>query len=320
MAKKRAVKKKSSKKSTKKRRKKITISDRAKESEQKRGTTINEKTITSSKRKIVSSSKMLVRRSEAIKRPVSQIRQTVPIKQISGRSIIRDTKDRIPTGIPGYDQMINGGYENRSINLVAGGGGSGKSIFALQFLVEGIKRGENVLYVTFEEKKEDFYTNMKEMGYNLEKVEATGKFIFVEYSPEKVKMMLDEGGGAIESTVLKNNIKRMVVDSLSSFSLLFDDESSRRQAILGLFGMIRKWHITSLFTVQYNPSDKEDQGLSYLEFEADSITLLYYLSSRGTRQRFLEVLKMRGTDHSKDVHVFKVMRGGIKVGPRAPIR
>jgi len=228
--------------------------------------------------------------------------------------------ERIKTGVLGFDSLIGGGFEPHSINLVAGGGGSGKSTFALQFLLEGLKKKECVLYVTFEEKKQDFFNNMKEMGYDLEKAEQTGKFLFVEYSPEKVKMMLEEGGGAIESTVLKHDVARLVVDSVTSFTMLFDDEQAKRQAVLGLFDIVRKWNLTSLFNVQYNPSDKNDPNLSYLEFEADSITLLYYVARSGTRSRFIEVIKMRGTDHSKEVHAFKIGRGGISVGPRATIR
>jgi len=228
---------------------------------------------------------------------------------------------KIASGIPGFDALIEGGFENHSINLVAGAGGSGKSIFAIQFLLEGLKKGESVLYITFEEKKKDFYNNFKDLGYDLEKAEKTGKFIFLEYSPEKVRLMLDEGGGAIESTILKNNTKRLVIDSVSSFSVLFDKEQAKRQAILALFDMIRKWDLTTLSTVQYDPSDKRDTGLSYLEFEADSIILLYYPSSKnGLRQRFLEVLKMRGTNHSKEVHVFKIDRGGIQIGPKTSVK
>lgn len=229
-------------------------------------------------------------------------------------------KQRVGTGILGLDKMSGGGFENKSINLIAGGSGSGKSIFALQFLLQGVKKGETVLYITFEEKKKHFYENMKKMGWDLEKAEKSGRFIFLEYSPEKVKMMLDEGGGAIESTVLKNKITRLVVDSITSFSLLFDDEQSKRKAILGIFDIIRKWNCTSLLTVQHSPSNKKDRGLSYVEFEADSITLLYYLSTGTQRQRFIEILKMRGTPHSKEIHVFKIGRGGIKIGPKASMK
>lgn len=226
---------------------------------------------------------------------------------------------RVETNIPGFDTLIGGGFEDGSINLVAGGSGSGKSIFAMEFLLSGLKKGEPVLYITFEEKKDDFYKNMLDMGWDLNKAEATGKFIFLEYSPEKVKMMLDEGGGAVESTVLKNNIKRIVIDSITSFSLLFDDGQSKRKAILGLFDILRKWKSTVLLTVQYDPTDKDDDRITHLEFEADSLTLLYYLTSGGTRQRFVEVVKMRGTNHSKEVHAFKIDRG-IIIGPKASVR
>lgn len=227
---------------------------------------------------------------------------------------------RVITGIPGFDQLIGGGFEDQSINLIAGGSGSGKTIFALEFLLCGVAKGETVLYVTFEEKKKDFYENMAKFGWDLEKAEATGKFIFLEYSPEKVKMMLDEGGGAIESTVLKNNVSRIVIDSITSFSLLFDDEQSRRQAILGLFDIIRKWNVTTVLTVQHSPTGEKDKGLSYVEFEADSVILLYYLSTGSKRQRYIEVLKMRGTDHSKDMHAFNLGKKGIQIGPVANVK
>ncbi len=222
---------------------------------------------------------------------------------------------KIPSGIPGFDNMAGDGFERNSINLIVGSSGAGKSIFALQFLLEGLKRGEKVLYVTFEEQKSEFYDSIKHLGWDLEKAEQTGKFIFLEYSPEKVKMMLDEGGGAIESAVFKNNISRLVVDSLTSFALLFDDERSRRQAVLEFFDIIRKWNCTTILTVQHDPSDDEHRGMSSFEFEADSITLLYFLRAKGERQRFMEILKMRGTKHSKETHVFKI-EGGIVIGPR----
>lgn len=222
--------------------------------------------------------------------------------------------ERINTGIPGFDKMIDGGFEKNSINLIAGNIGSGKTIFATQFLMEGIKNKEKVLYVTFEEKKEDFYQNMGEFGWDIEKLEKEEKFIFLEYSPEKVKTMLDEGGGAIESIVLKYNIKRLVIDSITSFSLLFEDELSKRQSNLALFDIIRKWDCTTLFTVQYSGEEKRGKGVSAIEFEADSITMIYYIGIKNKRERFIEVLKMRGTNHSKEIHSVEIKKGIIVKG------
>jgi len=236
-------------------------------------------------------------------------KQMQKIKKSTGKT------DKIPSGIIGFDELAKGGFERESVNLVVGGSGSGKTIFAVQFLLEGIKKGENGLYVTFEEKKEDFYKNMLDFGYNLESLEKSGKFVFLEYSPETVKMMLDEGGGAIESIILKNKIKRMVIDSITSFSLLFDDELSKREAALSLFDIIRKWNCTSLLTLEKTLNLKENPDMS-IEFEADSIILLYFVRIKGERKRFLEILKMRGAKHSTKVYPFEIDKG-INVDKKA---
>jgi len=222
---------------------------------------------------------------------------------------------RISTGIKDLDDLLDGGFVNDSINLIEGGSGSGKTVFAMQFLIEGLKKGEAVLYVTFEEKKEAFFGNMKKLGWDLEKAEAQNKFIFLEYSPEKIKMMIDEGGGSIESTVIRHKIKRMVVDSISSFSLLFDSDLEKRSANFGLFDIIRKWKCTTLMTVQHDPSDKDKDDLSNLEYEVDGIILLYFIKSGSKRKRYLEVMKMRGTKHSTETYGFEIDNGIKMSGP-----
>jgi circadian clock protein KaiC len=241
-------------------------------------------------------------------------------RHVLGKIGLMKKISRASTGIDGLDNMIEGGFERNSINLVVGSIGSGKSILALEFLLEGIKNGETVLYITFEEKKLEFYSHMKKFGWNLEELEKQNKFIFLEYSPEKVKMMLDEGGGAIESTVLKYNIKRMVIDSISSFSLLFDDPLSKRQANLGLFDIIDKWDCTTLLTVQHNPIKEKSEDLTSVDFEADSVIYLYFVKMKNKRQRFIEVVKMRGTDHSKETHIFEIAKSGIKIGKAANLK
>lgn len=216
---------------------------------------------------------------------------------------------RIPSGISGFDALIEGGFLPYSTNILVGGSGSGKTIFGMNFLMQGIKENQPGLYITFEEKKEEFYQNMLEFGWNLLEAEEKGLFIFLEYSPEKVKLMLEEGGGDIESIVIKNKIKRVVIDSITSFTLLFDDELEKRQAALGLFDMLRKWSCTTVLTVQENTSVRKGRESSPIEFEADSIILLYFIRMKKERQRFVEVLKMRGTNHSKHLHQFHISNG-----------
>lgn len=221
--------------------------------------------------------------------------------------------DRIKTWISQFDGLIQGGFVRDSTNLLVGGSGSGKSIFATQFLVEAMDRGENCLYVTFEEKKVQFYGNMLSLGWDLAKYEEKGLFTFLEYTPVKVKTMLEEGGGSIESIILTKKVGRMVIDSITSFALLFNDELSQREAALSLFSMIRDWDCTSLLTLEEDPLDKNKSTSRALEFEVDSIIVIYYVREAKERQRYIEVLKMRGTDHSNKIYPFSIGKKGLVI-------
>lgn len=220
---------------------------------------------------------------------------------------------RLHSGIPNLDRLMEGGFQKNSTNMIVGGAGSGKSIFATQFLIEGLKKGEKCLYVTFEEKKKGFYKNMLEFGWDLEAYEKKGLFIFLEYTPVKVRTMLEEGGGSIETIVLSKKIIRIIIDSITSFALLFEDELQRREAALGLFNMIRKWSCTSLLTLEEEPLETGTVSKS-LEFESDSIIILYFIREKEQRKRYLEILKMRGTEHSRKIYNFSIGKNGIVIG------
>jgi circadian clock protein KaiC len=222
---------------------------------------------------------------------------------------------RIPTGIKNFDKLVEGGFDRNSTNLIVGNSGAGKSIFATQFLVEGIKKGEKGLYITFEEKKEEFFENMSSFGWNLEELEKKGAFVFLEYSPEKVRTMLEEGGGIIENIVLRKKVTRVVIDSITSFELLFDSDIEKREASISLFNLLRKWNCTSLLTYEGNPF-KVNSSTGTVSFESDAIILLYFLRGKKQRERFIEVLKMRGTKHSRYVYPASIGDKGIQVGTR----
>jgi circadian clock protein KaiC len=229
-----------------------------------------------------------------------------------GKKVKQIKSPRVKSGIQGFDKMTRGGYKTNSINLVVGGVGAGKSIMAYQFLQEGLNSGEKVLYVSFEEKKQEFYANMKKFGWDLEKEELKGNLVYLEYSPEKVKMMLDEGGGSIESIILKKGITRLVFDSITSFTMLFGEELSKREAILALFDIVRRWNTTILLIVQEELTSSKSR-VSWIEFQADSVILLNYVKMRGERMRTIEILKMRGTEHSKETKKFLIGKKGIEI-------
>jgi circadian clock protein KaiC len=231
----------------------------------------------------------------------------------------RTKPEKILTDISCFDMLCDGGLNKESVNLIAGGAGCGKTIFAIQFLVDGIKCGENVLYITFEEKREELYRNMLEFGWDLEKHERDGKFVFIEYTPEKVRNMLEEGGGILESLMYKKRITRIAIDSITSFALLFETELAKREAALALFDMTRRWRTTTLLTFQKELGEEDlfsSASSSALEFEVDSIILLYFLRIGGSRRRFIEILKMRGTKHSKSLHEFEITDRGVVISKK----
>jgi len=222
--------------------------------------------------------------------------------------------ERISTGILALDPLIKGGYKKNSVNLVAGSAGSGKTIFATQFIVEGLKKGEAGIYITFEEKKKKFYEDMLEFGWDFKKYEDEGKFFFLEYTPEQVKTVLTEGGGTVEAIIEKLGAKRMAIDSITSFSLLYEDELTKKEAALALFELIDKWDCTAVLTSQDLARDGHTIS-SALEFEVDSIILLYHFKRKGIRRRAIEMLKVRGTKAPEKTLSFNITTKGIVIHP-----
>ncbi|MEK6904663.1 MAG: ATPase domain-containing protein [Nanoarchaeota archaeon] len=221
-------------------------------------------------------------------------------------------KDRMATGIIGLDPLVEGGFKRGTINLVAGDPGTGKTIFAIQFLVEGIKNGEPGIYITFEEKKDKLYEDMLTLGWDLKKLEKEGMFAFLEYTPEQVKKVLVEGGGTIETVLNKIKARRLAIDSVTSFTLLYQDELTQKEAAVALFELISKWGCTALLISQNTNLDEESISAA-LEFEVDSIILLYHLKSKGVRKRAFEVLKMRGTKHPEKTFALEIGKNGLSV-------
>ncbi|MEK6812829.1 MAG: ATPase domain-containing protein [Nanoarchaeota archaeon] len=223
--------------------------------------------------------------------------------------------ERIPSGIFGFDVLVEGGFKRNSVNLVAGDPGSGKTIFAIQFLVEGIKKGEPGVYITFEEKKQKMYEDMLSLGWDLEAYEKQGLFAFLEYTPEQVKRVLVEGGGTIEVLIQKMKAQRLVIDSISSFTMLYQDELTQKEAAFALFELITTWNCTAVLTSQNTEIDKEAVSAA-LEFEVDSVIVLYHLKVKGVRKRALEILKMRGTKHPEKTFLLEITAKGLKIDPQ----
>ena len=255
--------------------------------------------------------------SEEVSPKKIEVKKSIKPKVVQRKVSKKNSIERVPTGIKNLDRIIEGGFEKNSTNLIVGGSGNGKSIFAIQFLIEGLKRGESVLYIAFEEKKKDFYANMLALGWNLENYEKSGKFFFLSYTSEKIKTMLEEGGGDIEMIVLGKKVQRVVMDSITTFVMLFERDVEMREQALALFSLLKSWTCTSLLVYERDPLIDRKQSSRVLEFEADSLIFLYFTRLNKERERFLEVYKMRGTKHSTNIFPYSICKNvGIEVSSK----
>ena len=225
------------------------------------------------------------------------------------------TIERISSGIPGLDKVIEGGFEKTSAILVSGSGGTGKTIFALQFLIEGMRQNETGIYISFEETKEKFFRHMYSLGWDLSEYEKKGLLVFIKYDPEKIAAIVREGGEAIGESIKTANGKRVVIDSLSAYIALFDREAEQRRMLVDLFSMISGWNCTTVVTAEED-QDPFVYRSSIMGFMADSIVILYNIIKQDqTMIRAMQIAKMRGTNHLVGVFPFVIEKKGIEAYP-----
>ena len=226
--------------------------------------------------------------------------------------------ERVPTGIKGLDDAMAGGFIKGSINLVAGSPGSGKSIFAMQYLVNGAKKyNEPGVYITFEERKNKITQYMGNFGWDLKNLIANKKIEILEQSPMDIKKATAKELLGLKFKIVKElKAKRLVIDSMSAFSLLFKDDFEKRTAHIQLFEMLRDWGVTALLTAEY---DIEDHKSMPLDFEVDSIVWLYNMKKADVRTRALEIYKMRGSKHLQKTFPLEISDKGIIIYPEQSV-
>jgi circadian clock protein KaiC len=224
--------------------------------------------------------------------------------------------ERVPSGIPGLDGMIGGGFVKNSTNLVRGGTGSGKTLMCLQYLYHGaIQYDEPGIYLSFAESDAMVYQHGKLFSWDLEGLAARNRFAVIRYQPHEIVKIIDEGGGVIRDTVESMGAKRLVIDSLTAYEMIFENTYRANESVLSLLEILRKWNTTSLVTSESSISPLKD-GRGRLGFLTDGILHLYYTRRGLHRERALEIIKMRDTVHSDEVRLFQLDRKGLQVQKR----
>ncbi len=220
--------------------------------------------------------------------------------------------DRVTTGITGLDDMLNGGIPAGRHVALYGGPGSGKTSFCYEFLYRGAKAGEPGLYISLEETTEDIIENMKStfpMLTDAPQLIADKQLEIVK--PDKLD--LEEVANILEDRITSSGIKRAVIDSATMIRMSFATEIEYRQTLFEFLSLLRNLDVTSITTVEATSARREEMKFDIEHFVMDGIINLYNLDREDRRVRALEIFKMRGTDHSRDLVPFKVTPQGFKV-------
>ncbi|NTW98212.1 MAG: circadian clock protein KaiC, partial [Oscillochloris sp.] len=235
---------------------------------------------------------------------------------------------KLPTGIPGFDHIANGGLPRGRTTLLSGTAGSAKTVFAAQFLAAGItKFGEAGVFVTFEESPDALRRNMAGFGWDIPTWEAQGKWAFVDVSPqpdieELVRGIYDLGGllARITHAVQRVSAVRVVLDSLGAIFSRLENSQVIRSELLRIVTVLRRMGVTAILTAERTQEYGEIGRYGIEEFVTDDVVILRNLIEDEKRRRTIEILKFRGTSHQKGGFPFTVIPGeGVVVIPLSAI-
>lgn len=222
---------------------------------------------------------------------------------------------RLPSGVPGFDELCDGGLLHRSATILSGSTGIGKSTFGLQFILEGIRRNEPGLYVSLEEGTAQILTTAESLGLPLRDGLDRKLVDLVYLSPQQIRgsQFLTILADKIESM----KIRRLVLDGAGHIVADGQGSEERRQLLAALITRFKLLGVTSLLTLEasamYSTSTVTDHGFSPI---ADNLVLLRYVESSGENRPSLAVVKMRGSAHDRSTYLFSITTGGIRIGER----
>jgi circadian clock protein KaiC len=226
--------------------------------------------------------------------------------------------DRISTGIVGLDGLIEGGVPRGFTVLVAGNPGTGKTILTSHFLYAGLQRGENSVYVSFGESKNQFLDNLEKVGMNFIDYEKQNKFKFLDFA-SVTKEGIGEALEEVLETVRNSKASRMVIDSFSAILLAFNNINEARIALHVVFGkMLRAEGITNMLIAEV-PIGVNSIGSGMEEFVADGIIQLTHGPDNAIPST-VRVVKMRGTAIDREPHVSVISEGGMIVYPKESLK
>ena len=234
-------------------------------------------------------------------------------------------RERCLTGIEGLDHILNGGIPRGNTVLVSGSVGTGKTSICIEFLVRGALQGENSLYLSVTEPTDKLLRNVIPFDFWDDKLLKQGKLQFVDLPKLYEKLGIDKDELTLEESRLladtilglvdEGHIRRLVLDSATSVAYRIQDQERIRDFLLRLGQNLSAKGCTSLLVAEITPTTEGYSRFGIEEAIADGVIVTANLERRGDLLRTMQVVKMRGTTHSRAKYVLDLTTAGVLLVP-----
>ena len=223
--------------------------------------------------------------------------------------------ERRSIGVSGLDSMMNGGIPAGDSVLVTGPTGAGKTILASQFIAAGLRQGERGVIAVFEEHPASYVARVKNLGIDLAGMVEQGELEIMYLRP--LDLSVDETLQGIRERVERLDARRVVVDSLSGFEIALAPSFRQdfRESFYRLIQALTALNITVLSTMESTETADYLRFSSFnVSFLSDDVIAMRYVELEGQLRKVLSVIKMRGSDHSRDLRAYQVTSHGLEMG------
>ena len=229
---------------------------------------------------------------------------------------------KIRTMIEGFDDISHGGVPLGRTTLVSGTSGTGKTLFAVQFLYKGITQfDEPGVFVTFEESPSDIIKNAQSFGWNLQDLIARGKLFILDASPDPegqeivgnfdLSALIER----LQYAISKYKAKRVSIDSITAIFQQYDAAGVVRREIFRLLARLKQIGVTTIITTERLEEYGAIATFGVEEFVSDNVAIVRNVLEGERRRRTMEILKLRGTTHMKGEYPFTITNDGISIFP-----
>jgi KaiC/GvpD/RAD55 family RecA-like ATPase len=225
---------------------------------------------------------------------------------------------RVPSGVPGFDELVDGGLLSDRLYVVSGPPGSGKTTFCSHFITQGAKNGEKCLYVTMHETKEELMQDMSGFEFGFDRAMKSDGVQFLNLVTESGKRTITQFGtdGGLTNRLVafieSNNIDRAVVDSTMLLQHFFSDMA---EEITGFLSALKQTDTTILLISEMtDPSSYSDE-----HYLAHGVIFFHNFLESGGMTRGIQVIKMRGTAIDTDIRDLSFSDEGLRVHPEKQV-